>query len=274
MTEAADTALFLKNARRKKRKMASSYGKFALFYDRLTQNVEYKKIALLCDKLIKEYSTENEVVLDLACGTGSLSEEMARLGYDVFGVDLSEEMLEIAMDKRFDSGLDIQYLCQDMTKLDLYGAVDAVICVLDSLNHLNSVQDFRKTVERVSMFTCDGGVFIFDVNTLYKHREILGDNAYNYALDGLFCAWQNERHEDGSVSVYLDFFEEEDDGRYSRYSESFKEIIIPESEIKKALAENDFELIGQFDDFSENSVNDKTQRILYIAKRKNRTYEV
>ena len=266
--------MFLKNARRKKRKMASSYGKFALFYDRLTQNVEYRKIALLCDKLIKEYSSENEVVLDLACGTGSLSEEMARLGYDVFGVDLSEEMLEIAMDKRFDSGLDIQYLCQDMTELDLYGAVDAVICLLDSLNHLNSVQDFRKTVERVSMFTCDGGVFIFDVNTLYKHREILGDNAYNYVLDGLFCAWQNECHEDGSVSVYLDFFEEEDDGRYSRYSESFKEIIISESEIKKALAENDFELIGQFDDFSENSVNDKTQRILYVAKRKNRTNEV
>lgn len=254
--------------------MNSSYGKFALFYDRLTQNVDYKKIALLCDKLIKKYSSENEVVLDLACGTGSLSEEMARLGYDVFGVDLSEDMLEAAMDKRFDSGLNIQYLCQDMTELDLYGAVDAAICVLDSLNHLNSAEDFRKTVERVSMFTCDGGVFIFDVNTLYKHKYILADNAYNYALDGLFCAWQNEFHDDGSVSVYLDFFEEEKDGRYSRYSESFKEIIISEKEIEKALTDNDFELIGRFDDFSEDMVNDKTQRILYVAKRKNRTCEV
>ncbi len=98
--------------------------------------------------------------MDLACGTGSsLSEALARLDYDVVGVDLSDQMLEEAMDKRYESGLNIQYLMQDMTELDLYGAVDAVVCVLDSINHLENEEAVRKTFECVSKFTCDGGLF-------------------------------------------------------------------------------------------------------------------
>ena len=167
----------------------SGYGRFACYYDKLTENVDYGKIAARCHELIKRYSSEHEVVLDLACGTGSLSEALARLDYDVVGVDLSDQMLEEAMDKRYESGLNIQYLMQDMTELDLYGAVDAVVCVLDSINHLENEEAVRKTFECVSKFTCDGGLFIFDVNTVYKHRVILADNAFCYDLDGLFCAW-------------------------------------------------------------------------------------
>jgi len=146
----------------------SGYGRFACYYDKLTENVDYGKIAARCHELIKRYSSEHEVVLDLACGTGSLSEALARLDYDVVGVDLSDQMLEEAMDKRYESGLNIQYLMQDMTELDLYGAVDAVVCVLDSINHLENEEAVRKTFECVSKFTCDGGLFIFDVNTVYK----------------------------------------------------------------------------------------------------------
>lgn len=123
----------------------SGYGRFACYYDKLTENVDYGKIATRCHELIKRYSSEHEVVLDLACGTGSLSEALARLDYDVVGVDLSDQMLEEAMDKRYESGLNIQYLMQDMTELDLYGAVDAVVCVLDSINHL----EMRKLSERL-----------------------------------------------------------------------------------------------------------------------------
>lgn len=248
----------------------SGYGRFAYFYDRLTQNVEYDRIAALCDELIKKYGSEREVVLDLACGTGSLSEELAKLGYDVIGVDLSDQMLEVAMDKRFDSGLPIQYLRQSMTELDLYGAVDAVICVLDSVNHLEHMEDVKKTFERVSMFTCDGGLFIFDVNTVYKHQEILADNAFCYDLDGLFCAWQNELNDDNSVNVYLDFFEVREDGAYERFSEDFTERIFGESELERLLKEYDFQLIGKFDGFSDKPCTEKSQRILYVCKRLNR----
>lgn len=248
----------------------SGYGRFAYYYDRLTENVDYGKIASRCDELIKKYSSEKEVVVDLACGTGSLSEALAKLDYDVVGVDLSQQMLEEAMDKRYDSGLNIQYLCQDMTELDLYGAADAVICVLDSINHLESVEAVQKTIESVSKFTCDGGLFIFDVNTAYKHREILADNAFCYDLDGLFCAWQNELNDDDSVNIYLDFFEQQEDGSYERFSEDFKERIYDDGMLCDTLKKQGFELIGKFDGFEDKAVSEDTQRILYVCKRLNR----
>lgn len=248
----------------------SGYGRFACYYDKLTENVDYGKIAARCHELIKRYSSEHEVVLDLACGTGSLSEALARLDYDVVGVDLSDQMLEEAMDKRYESGLNIQYLMQDMTELDLYGAVDAVVCVLDSINHLENEEAVRKTFECVSKFTCDGGLFIFDVNTVYKHQVILADNAFCYDLDGLFCAWQNELNDDDSVSIYLDFFEEQEDGSYCRFSEDFTERIYTDEFLSELVKSNDFELIGKYDDFEDSPVNDKTQRVLYVCRRINR----
>lgn len=250
--------------------MSGAYNKFAWFYDRLQAEVEYDKIAQLFDDFIKTYSEENEVVLDLACGTGSLSMEMARLGYDVIGVDLSQDMLNEALEKKYDEDLDIQFLCQDMTELDLYGAVDVTLCVLDSLNHLDNFEDLKRAVERVSTFTCDGGLFIFDVNTLYKHGEILGNNAFNFDLDGLFCAWQNELLEDYSVNIYLDFFEKQSDGKYERFSERFTERYFELSEIENELLKNQFEIIGKFDDFSTKKLDEKSQRALYVCKRLHR----
>lgn len=250
--------------------MGAAYSKFAWFYDKLQQDVPYARMAELFHELISEYSSEKEVVLDLACGTGNLSAELAKLGYDVIGVDLSQDMLNEAIDKKYGSGQNIQYLCQDMTELDLYGAADAIICVLDSLNHLESSEALDRTFQRVSMFTCDGGLFIFDMNTEYKHREILGDNSFIYDMEGLFCCWQNELNDDGSVNIFLDFFEEEEDGRYSRYSESFTERIFDVSSTEKSLEKYGFEMIGKFDGFSRNPVNEKSQRIMYVCKRKNR----
>ena len=170
----------------------------------------------------------------------------------------------------YESGLNIQYLMQDMTELDLYGAVDAVVCVLDSINHLENEEAVRKTFECVSKFTCDGGLFIFDVNTVYKHRVILADNAFCYDLDGLFCAWQNELNDDDSVSIYLDFFEEQEDGSYCRFSEDFTERIYTDEFLSELVKLNDFELIGKYDGFEDSPVNDKTLRVLYVCRRINR----
>jgi SAM-dependent methyltransferase len=246
------------------------YGKFAWFYDRLQQDVPYKAMAELFDRLIKKYSAEKDVVVDIACGTGSLCFEMEKLGYDVIGTDISEQMLNEAMDKRYDLGSSADFLCQNMTELDLFGAADVILCTLDSLNHLSSFDEVCKTFERASQYVCDGGLFIFDVNTLFKHREVLGDNAFVYDLEGLFCSWQNQLCEDGSVDIFLDFFEREEDGKYSRYSESFTEKYFPTESIDKALGENNFEIIGRFDDFTENPVCDTTQRVLYVCRRAER----
>ncbi|MCQ2460510.1 MAG: class I SAM-dependent methyltransferase [Ruminococcus sp.] len=247
----------------------SNYSDFAFYYDGLTKNVDYKKRAAYFDMLIKKYCTSGgSYLVDLACGTGSLSEEFSSMGYDVIGIDYSEEMLSEALNKKFDSGSDIQYVCQDMTAFELYGNADAIICALDSINHLASADDIRKTIERAYLFLQKGGVFIFDANTAYKHREILGDNAFVFENDQVFCAWQNSySEEDNRVDISLDFFEKNDSGKYDRYSEDFSEIA-PETEtIDKFLINAGFSIEAHFDEDSTDPVHEKSQRIIYIAKK-------
>ena len=247
----------------------SSYSDFAFYYDSLTGNVDYKKRAAYFDMLIKKYCTSGgRYLVDLACGTGSLSEEFAALGYDVIGIDYSEEMLSEALDKKFDSDSDIQYVCQDMTSFELYGNADIIICALDSINHLASADDIRKTIERVFMFLKKGGVFIFDANTAYKHREILGNNSFVIENDQVFCACQNTFSEnDNRVDIALDFFEKSEDGRYTRYSEDFSEIAPERETIDRFLTDAGFTVEAHFDEDSTNPVHEKTQRIIYAAKK-------
>lgn len=246
----------------------SGYSKFAWFYDRLTENVDYDLIGNRIDKLVSRFGGRKNILLEIGCGTGTLCEKMSGLGYDVIGVDSSQEMLSEALDKKYESGSEIQYLCQDMTELDMYGTIDVTVSVLDSINHLSDVESIRKTFERVSLFAFPDGLFIFDMNTVYKHRQILGNNSYIYDLDGLFCSWQNEySSQDDSVEMFLDFFEEQEDGRYERFQESFKEIAIEEAEIDRLLNETGFEILAKYDDYSDRPVNDKTQRIVYVTKK-------
>ena len=246
------------------------YSQFAYFYDKLQAQVDYESVALCIDSLVKRFDGRKGILLDLACGTGTLAECMAGLGYDVVGVDGSDEMLSAALDKKFDSGLDIQYLCQDMTELDMYGTIDVTVCTLDSLNHLESLEKIKKTFERVSLFAYPDGMFIFDVNTPYKHMEVLGDNTFVYEMEGLYCVWENEYNDDDcSVSITLDFFDEQEDGSYQRYQESFKEIAFYEETTDKALEEAGFEILAKYDDYTDKPVTYCTQRIVYVCKKKN-----
>ena len=249
--------------------MDTGYENFAGFYDRLTENVDHDGAAKLVDDLVQRYADYKEVVLDLACGTGKLSEKLARKGYDVVGVDNSPEMLDIAQQRFEGKDLPVTLLLQDMTNLDLYGAVDCTVCLLDSLNHLKNKQQLQKAFERVSMFTCGGGLFVFDLNTEYKHRQVLANYAFNFDNEDFFCAWQNELNDDGSVHIYLDFFSKEKDGRYSRYSDDFTEILFDDEFIEQELMKNGFELIGKYDDFSLGPVKETSQRVLWVCKKKN-----
>lgn len=246
----------------------SGYGKFAWFYDRLTDNVEYDRIVSAVDRYVERFGGRKNILLDLACGTGTLSEKFAADGYDVIGVDGSEEMLNAALDKKYDSGANVQYLCQDMTKLDMYGTIDVTVCSLDSINHLENIDAVKKTFERVSLFAFPDGLFIFDVNTLYKHREVLSSNAFTYDLDDFFCAWQNYYDpSNDSVDIYLDFFDKNEQGSYDRYQESFSEQAYPREVIEKCLEEAGMQVLAEYDDYTDKPVNDKTQRIVFVAKK-------
>lgn len=254
------------------------YMNFATFYDQLTQNVEYDKRAARLHYLIQQYictETDGTLLTDLACGSGSLSEALARLGYDVIGVDNSPAMLSKAMEKKMQSGLPIQYLCQDMRELDMFGTIDVTVCMLDSLNHLPSLADVQQTFDRVSLFAQPGGLFLFDMNTPYKHRKVLHDKVFLYDMEDVFCAWENHLLDDAAtVEMQLTFFEKDGD-TYFRSDEFITEIAYTQEEIEAAVKKSGLELLAVFDadkdlDSPEHlsPVTAATERVLYVARKK------
>lgn len=243
----------------------SNYSDFAFVYDRLTENVNYSEradyIRTLFDRLGVKKGAD---VLDLACGTGSLTTELAK-SYEMIGVDNSPEMLSQAQEKMYNDGQRILYLCQDMTELDLYGTVDATVCMLDSLNHLSSADEIKQVIDKVGLFMNHGGIFIFDVNTIYKHREILANNTFVYDCEDVYCVWQNQLNDDDSVDITLDIFEQDGDA-YFRSDESFTEIACPIDSYKKWLTNAEFEIINIYDEMSDRPLNETTQRAVFVAR--------
>ena len=214
-----------------------SYNVFARYYDALTQNVDYRKMADYLCALLEREGHEAGLTLDLACGTGSLTLELARRGFDVYGADASREMLSAAQEKAMEEDFRILFLRQKMQSLDLFGTVNTVFCSLDSINHLANEEEVRKTFGRVSLFLEPGGYFVFDMNTPYKHRCVLGDNCYVYDVDEVFCVWQNQ-YEDKTdrVEISLDFFEKKGT-LYERSSERFHERAYPTEQVLGWLRE-------------------------------------
>ncbi|MBQ3044938.1 MAG: class I SAM-dependent methyltransferase [Clostridia bacterium] len=245
-----------------------SYDVFSGFYDRLTDNVEYEKRADYFCRLLSLCDIQGGILLDLGCGTGSMSVKMAEKGFDVIGVDSSVGMLGVAQQKAYETGRQILLLNQPMQDIDLYGTVDCAICVLDGINHLNDSDEVRQTFEKVSLFMNKGGAFAFDVNTIYKHRNVLADNAFIYDFDDLFCAWQNNYNSaDNSVDIMLDFFEEED-GVYYRSSENFSEQAYELNDISLWLSDAGFDIIGIYDDLTTDPVKPDSERAVFLAKKK------
>ena len=247
----------------------SGYGPFSYFYDRLTLNISYKDRAEYFDRLIKLHGGRKNLLLDLACGTGSLSEEFAKMGYDVIATDISQEMLNCALDKKFESGLPIQYLFQDMTELDMFGTIDVTICALDSLNHLSSKEDMQKAINKVSLFCEPGGLFIFDVNTPYKHKNILAENTYVYDLDDVYCVWQNSfaGSPDSRVNITLDIFERDDNGRFTRYGEEFSEIAFEKSVMEEMIKASGMTVEAVYDYDTLDPARTDSEKLVFVAKK-------
>lgn len=243
------------------------YTDFAKFYDILMEDADYKGRSEYILSLFDKFGKIPEELLDLACGTGEFSNEFARRGISVIGVDISEEMLCIAKEKSEEQGNDILYICQDAASLDLHGKVGGAVCLLDSLNHIIDYTEFCKAIERVSLFLCDEGLFIFDVNTIYKHRQVLGDNTFVLEEEGVYCVWQNFYNpEDNTVDIALDFFEG-DGENYKRYSEDITERAYTEKEIESALKKAGLEILAVYDDMTYNSLKKDSERAIYITRK-------
>ena len=247
----------------------SDYGDFARFYDRFTQNVNYPARARYFDAIIQKYNPDAKLLLDLACGTGSLSFELEEYGYDIVAVDNSYEMLSVAAEKRGKLESDVLFLCQEMSELDLFGTIDATVCSLDSINHILDEQELLDVFKKVALFSNRGAVFVFDVNTVYKHRQILGDKCFVYEKGDTFCTWQNSLCDDGvTVDISLDFFDKvPEKGLYARYSTDFSERAYEIDELKNLLSQSGFEIKAVFDDDSFLPLHRDSQRAIIVAKK-------
>ena len=246
-----------------------SYGVFSEFYDALTANVSYDTVSQVLSSLLTRYGKSRGLLLDLACGTGSVSVRLAKKGYEVIGVDLSPEMLSEAQNKAYSAGQNILFLCQDMTALDLYGTVDAAVCTLDGLCHLPDEESVQAALRKVSLFMNPGGVFLFDVNSVYKHRAVLGNNTFVYDTDDVYCVWQNTLLSDGvTVQMDLDFFEPvSDTGDYVRQSERFTERAYPKETLEAMLKKAGFTVLDVFDGYSEKHAHDTSERLLFAVRK-------
>lgn len=262
------TKRFSTDSQRRAKINMSGYNFFSGVYDALTENVNYSARADYIADLLAENGITGGILLDLACGTGTLSIEMAKRGFEVIGVDSSGEMLSVAMNNAYESGQNILFLCQPMQQLDLYGTINAAICTLDSINHLTDAEDVQAAFDKVSLFTEPGGIFIFDINTTYKHREVLADNTFVYDLDDVYCVWQNTLdRETDTVRIDLDIFEQVEDGIYERMQESFCERAYPLPAIKEKLEKSGFETVAVYDELTKNKPHEKSERLFVIARK-------
>lgn len=243
-----------------------SYEIFADFYDELTGNVGYRERAEYILRVLDSFGHDAGLTLDLACGTGSLTLELKKLGVDVYGIDGSADMLSVALQKASDEGEQILFLCQRMQSIDLYGTIDTCVCTLDSINHLTDARDVKKTFSRVSLFMNQGGIFLFDVNTVYKHKEVLSDNVFVFDTDDVYCVWQNTPREDSITDISLDFFIPDGD-RYARITEEFSERAYTEDELRQWLQEAGFEVLGVFGDMTLDMPRDTEQRLIFAARK-------
>lgn len=245
-----------------------AYSSFAAVYDTFMDNIPYDEWAEYLISLLKEYAVEDGLVLDMGCGTGSMTELLAEAGYDMIGIDNSEEMLEIAMEKRADSGLDILYLLQDMREFELYGTVKAIVSICDSVNYITEDEDLVEVFRLVNNYLDPKGVFIFDFNTVYKYREILGDQTIAEDREDCSFIWDNYYYEDERINEYelSLFIREEDSELYRKYQETHLQKAYDLETIQRLIKKSGLEYITAYDAFTKDAPTEESERIYVIAR--------
>ena len=242
------------------------YGEFAKIYDKLIyEDIDYNLIAQRLKKIMQENNIEQKDYLDLACGTGNVTINMAEDFKNVYAVDLSDDMLMQAFDKFQEKNINAQVICQDMTELDLNHKFDLISCMLDSTNYILEEEDLMNYFKSVFNHLKDEGIFVFDINSYYKLSNILGNNIYIHDDDNVFYSWENV-FEDEIVSMYLTFFVK-DKKQYEKFQEEHYERAYKEDEIEAMLKNIGFSILNKYDGYTVNDVNEKSERILYVVKK-------
>ena len=247
----------------------SSYEFLAGCYDQLTYDVHYEAWADYIQRQFQKWGLPGNTVLDLACGTGSLTRELAQRGYEMIGVDLSPEMLAEAAEKNRDiQGIQPIFLCQSMDRLDLYGTIDACVCCLDSINYVTNAKQLQRAFERVHLFLMPGGLFLFDVNTPEK-LEGLDGQVFLDETEDTYCVWRAEYSRRSRIcSYFMDLFRlAGETGQWVRGEELHRERAYTRQELTDYLQRAGFREIKVYGNLKMRSPVDGEERIFFVARK-------
>ncbi|MCI6886336.1 MAG: class I SAM-dependent methyltransferase [Lachnospiraceae bacterium] len=244
-----------------------AYTGFASVYDMFMDNIPYEEWCAYLTGLLREYGVDDGLVLDLGCGTGTLTRLLAEKSYDMIGVDLSDEMLEIAMEKEAEDPKGILYLMQDMRAFELYGTVRAIVSICDSMNYMLEYEDFVEVLRLANNYLDPGGVFIFDLNTIYKYKETMGETTIAENREEGSFIWENFYDEEEQINEYdLTLYIREEDDRYHRFEETHYQKAYDLDTVKQAIADAGMEFVTAYDAFTREAPKPDSERIYVIAR--------
>ncbi len=242
-----------------------AYTGFAKVYDLFMDDIPYEKWCDYVTGLLKEHGVEKGLVLDLGCGTGKLTRMLAGRGYDMIGVDCSGEMLELAAQQNEDGR--ILYLQQDMREFELYGTVRAIVSICDSMNYLMEYEELVQVLRLANNYLDPGGIFIFDMNTPYKYREVLGEQTIAENREEGSFIWENYFDEEQGINEYdLTLFIREEDGRYQKYEETHFQRAYDQQTIKKAIEEAGLKLAAIYEVCEREAPKEDSEGMYFVVE--------
>ena len=246
-----------------------AYSSFAQVYDLFMDNVPYEEWSRYLISLLKEYQVTDGTVVELGCGTGKMTRLLADAGYDMVGVDNSAEMLEIAGERQEEEERnDILYLLQDMRELELFGNIRAIVSVCDSMNYILEPEDLKKVFELVKEYLAEDGVFIFDLNTVHKYRDLMGECTISENREESSFIWENYFYEDQDINEYMltIFRKQADSELYERTEEAHYQRAYDMDTLKRLIEKNGLALVSFLDEDMKQMPNETSERIYVIVQ--------
>lgn len=247
----------------------SAYEAFASVYDIFMEQVEYDQWMNHIHAIWEKFGLQPKTVIDLGCGTGSIALPLAKEGYDVIGVDLSPEMLTEADHKAMEEGVSVRFACQDMTELELGEEADCILSLCDSMNYLTEDGQLEDAFKSIAQHMKQESLFLFDLNTEYKFKDVLGQNVFGSAEEHAAYIWENDYDDEEKINeYYVSFFIENEDGLYERIEEFHYERAYSMEEIEEGLQAAGMELVEVYDGYSFDAPRAESERLLFAARLK------
>lgn len=248
----------------------ADYESFAEVYDLYMQDTPYQEWENYILKLFEKHQLpkSTNIIAELGCGTGNMTTLLSKSGYDMIGIDISEQMLNKAMQKAKAENLDILYLLQDMREFELYGTVDAVIAICDSINYITEPDELLTVFKLVNNYLDPNGLFIFDLNTIYKFENILAQNSFCETSENSAYTWENYYDSEERINeFYTNFFiKDNESGLYERHEEYHYEKGYTIDEIKELLEKAGLQFEAAYEELTFSLPTEKSQRVFFVAK--------